>query len=137
MNKLYRPASLLMTIIFAIVGLIFLIIPDRVIIFFNHISAYLGMRQAPVIGTNFFLILAVAYMYLVTLLAFSMYRNPESRAFPMLLAHAKIASAVLSLALFIVHQPFLIYLTNGIVDGVIGLAVLYLYFIHFKKRISL
>jgi hypothetical protein len=136
MNKLYRPASLLMTIIFAIVGLIFFFIPSRLIIFFNQLSAYLGMKQAPVIGTNFFLILAVAYMYLVTLLAFLMYRNPESRAFPMLLAHAKIASSMLSFIVFVIHQSYLIYLTNGIVDGLISLIVLYLYFIHFNKRIS-
>jgi len=64
---------------------------------------------------------------LVTLLAVFMYREPANRYFPLLLMNAKVASSVLSFALLAFHQRYLIYLTNGIVDGLIALAVLIFY----------
>jgi hypothetical protein len=126
--KIYKPTSLILMFVFAIVGLLFLIIPDQVLIFFNNVSSSLGMVQAPVIGHNFYLILAAGYMYLVTVLAFLMFRNPEVRQYPMLLTHAKLASSFLSLMLFLVHAHYLIYLANFVIDGFIGLVVLYFYF---------
>lgn len=116
-----------MTIIFAIVGLIFLFLAGGVLEFFNSIATYFGMKQSPVAGDNFYLILAVGYMYLVSLLAYMMHKHSDNLYFPLLLTHAKLASSVLSLGFFIWHQPYLIYITNGIVDGSIGLLVLYFY----------
>jgi ABC-type Co2+ transport system permease subunit len=66
-------------------------------------------------------------MYLVTVLAFLMYKNPENRYFPLLLIHAKLASSLLSLALFLAHSHYLIYLANFVIDGIIGGAVLWMY----------
>ncbi len=123
----YRQFSLAATLVFALVGLAFLFIPDRVLVFFNGVSSTLGMLPSPVIGASFYLILAVAYMYLVALLAYLMYRYPEVKHFPLLLAHAKLASAALSLYLFLVHQPYLIYLANCLVDGLIGAVTLFFY----------
>lgn len=125
--KYYRTFSLLMAIIFAIVGLIFLFLADGVLEFFNSIATYLGMKHSPIEGVSFYLILAVGYMYLVSLLAFLMYRHPDQPCFPLLLTNAKLASSVLSLGFFIWHQPYLIYITNCIVDGSIGLLALYFY----------
>lgn len=126
--KIYKPTNLLLIFVFAIVGMLFLVIPDQVLIFFNNISSHWGMAQSPVIGHNFYLILAAGYMYLVTVLAFLMFRNPEVRQYPMLLAHAKLTSSFLSLMLFLFHAHYLIYLANFIIDGFIGLAALYFYF---------
>ena len=91
------------------------------------ISGYLGMKPSPVHGQGFYLILAVGYMYLVTLLAYRMYKQPENSSFPLLLAHGKLFSSILSFGLFIFQQPYLIYLTNSIVDGLIGIVALYFY----------
>lgn len=126
--KSYKPLSLLFMIVFVIVGMVFLFIPNQVLIFFNNISRYLGMEQSPVQGVNFYLILAIGYMYLVSLLAYLMYRHPENIYFPLLLANGKLASSILSLCLFIVHKPYLIYIFNCIVDGLIGIMVWILYF---------
>jgi hypothetical protein len=126
--KIYRPVSIVLMLLFAVTGLLFLFIPGQVLSLFNDISSSLGMRQSPVTGLSFYLILAVGYMYLVTVLAFLTYRHPENKYFPQLLAHAKIASSVLSLALFLLDAHYLIYLANFIIDGFIGAFVLVLYF---------
>jgi len=123
--KAYRIFSLTGTITFALVGLIFLFIPSQVLVFFNYLSAYLGMPQSPVEGVSFYLILAVSYMYLVTQLAFLMYRYPRERSYLFLLVNAKLASSAVSLYLFLIHQPYLIYLANCVIDGCIGLVALY------------
>ena len=130
--RLYKVFSLTVAIIFAVVGLIFLFFPDWALIFFNSISGYLRLPQAPLQGTGFYLILASAYMYLVTLLAYLMYRHPDQTIYPFLLAQAKLASSVISIYLFFMHQHYLIYLANFVIDGFIGVAALY-FFLKMKK----
>jgi hypothetical protein len=125
--RLYKIFSLSASIIFFVVGLVFLLIPGRVLVFFNSLSGYIGMAPSPVAGVNFYLALAVAYMYLVASIAFLMYRYPENRFFPVLLANGKLASSFLSFLIFFTGQPFLILVVNGIVDGLIGLAALLFY----------
>ncbi|AFV03440.1 hypothetical protein UNSWDHB_2563 [Dehalobacter sp. UNSWDHB] len=125
--SLYKLFSLIAAGIFAVVGLIFLFFPDAALIFFNRISGYFGLPEAPLEGVGFYLALAVAYMYLVTLLAILMYRNPVQHIYPFLLTHAKLASSILSLFLFFIYRPYLIFLANFVVDGLIGLAALYFY----------
>lgn len=132
--RLYKLISLSLAVVFAVVGLIFLFAPGGVLAFFNMISVWLGMPSVPVQGVNFYLILSVGYMYLVTLLAIFMYRHPEDRRYSALLAHAKLASSIISFYLLIQHEPYLIYAANGVVDGFIGVLVL---FIHLKmKRVA-
>jgi len=125
--KAYKLTSLCLAITFAFVGLIFFFIPDGVLSFFNMLSGHLGVPQSPVQGLDFYLILAVGYMYLVTLLAYFMYRHPRDGKYPLLLANGKLASAVLSFYLFLTHQPYLIYAANGVIDGGIGILVLLMY----------
>jgi hypothetical protein len=132
--KMYKAVSLFLAAVFAVVGIIFLVIPGNVVAFFNDLSSSLGMEAVPVAGYSFYLILAVGYMYLVTILAALMYRHPENTAYPRLLCHGKFASAALSILLFIVHRRFLLYLANGIVDGAIGIVVLLVYLR--KRRID-
>jgi hypothetical protein len=126
--RLYKIFSLSSSIIFFIVGFIFLLIPSRVLVFFNTLSGYFGMVPSPVIGLNFYVVLAVAYMYLAALLAFLMYRHPENMYFPLLLANGKLASSLLSLYIFSVHQPSLIFVVNCFVDGLIGIVASIFYF---------
>lgn len=109
--------------IFAAVGLVFLVAPGGVIVFFNTLSRPLGMEAAPVSGWSFYLVLAAAYMFVVTLLAWNMARRPENRAYSVLLIQAKLASSLISFGFFAFHGPFLIYLVNGLVDGTIGAVV--------------
>ncbi len=125
--KGYKTLSFILMLLFAITGILFLVLPDKVIAFFNTLSVFPGLLQSPVIDWNFYLILAAGYMYLVTVLAFLMFRHPQNRQFPLLLTHAKLASSILSLVFYLLHAHYLIYLANFIIDGVIGIIVLTLY----------
>ena len=125
--KLYKPISLSLALAFAATGMLFLFAPHNVLALFNSLSSWWGMSQTPETGFSLYLILAVGYMYLVTVLAFLMFRHPENRSFALLLINAKVASSVLSLAFFLLQAHYLIYLANFVVDGLIGIVVLALY----------
>jgi hypothetical protein len=121
--KLYRAAALALTAGFLIVGALFLAVPDGVLTFFNRLSGPLGMPEAPLVGRSLFLVLASGYMYLVSLLAWLMFKHPDNKTFPVLLVQGKLATSLLSLAFFLAHRPFLIYLLNFFVDGLIAAGV--------------
>jgi hypothetical protein len=119
----YKALSLGLALVFAAVGVIFLVLPRETLGFFNGISRHWGMIEGPA-ERSFFGVLAAAYMYVVTVLAWLMYRFPREKAYPMLLANAKFASSALSFLLFAVHVPWLIYLVNGILDAGLGFVAL-------------
>jgi hypothetical protein len=125
--RYYRPISLIMAVTFALTGLLFLFFANGVLVFFNQVARLTGLKFSPVAGVDFYLILAAAYMYLVTLLAVMMFRHPGNYWFPLLLTNTKFASSLLSFSFFILHQPYPVYLTNALVDGLIGALVLYFY----------
>jgi hypothetical protein len=127
MMKVHKLVGLSLSIVFAIVGLIFLSMPDRLLIFLNTVSRSFGMSEAPVQAFGFYQILAVGYMYVVTLLAYLMYLHPENGHFLWLLINGKSASSIISLLFFFLHRHYLVYLTNGIVDGVIAVGLMILY----------
>lgn len=120
--RFYRPFSLAMLIVFSLVGILFLTMPAGVLGFFNSLSVGLGLGTAPTQVSYFYLGLAVAYMVLVSALAFLMFRHPTNHYFPLLLAVGKLSSSVLSLAMFLLAQWSLILVTNFVVDGAIGTA---------------
>ena len=130
--RLYRLTMSILAVIFAVVGLLFLFIPDGVTAFFNSLSAPTGMAPAPLPGRGLFIVLAVAYMYLVTFLAARAALRPEDGTAPSMLAQAKIASSALSFALFLAGSPYFILLANGIVDG--GLAIIVILLARFRER---
>lgn len=132
--KLYRIVSLFLSLTFIVVGAIFLLFPGGVLSLFNSFSRGLGMEEAPASGFHFYLVLTGGYMYLVALLAWLMFRYPGNNDFPFLLANGKIATSLLSLGFFLLHRPFLIYLANFIVDGLIGALVLGLYHTRKERR---
>jgi len=125
--RFYRPVSLFMCVVFALVGLLFITIPAGVINFFNGLSPALGMQVMPVENHGFYLILAAGYMYLVALLAFLMYRHPLDENFPLVLLNAKLATSLLSLAMFLFQEQFLIYVVNFAIDGFLGGVILCFY----------
>jgi len=126
--RLYRLVSLALAVAFAAVGLVFLFLPGGVLEFFNQLSPPLGLAPAPVQPGSFFPILAVAYMVLVTSLAWLMFSRPGNPLLPLLLAQGKFASSFLSLFFFFGRAPYLVCLANAVVDGGIGVLVLWLYF---------
>jgi hypothetical protein len=121
--RLYRAAALVLAAGFLVVGVLFLAVPDGVLSFFNRLSGPLGLPEAPPVGRPFFLVLASGYMYLVSLLAWLMFKHPENRVYSLMLIHGKSASSLLSLVFFLVERPFLIYLANFLVDGLIAAGV--------------
>lgn len=122
-ERLIKLTGLSLAGTFAVVGLIFLVIPGPVLGAFNWLSRGLGLPEAPTHGYAFYLALAVAFMYVVTVLAWMMSRRPAERVYPWLLVHAKAASSLLSLLLFAVDDRYLIYLANFAVDGAIAIIV--------------
>ncbi len=127
MFSFYRTASLILSITFAVVGLLFLFFSGEVLVLFNRLSESVGIQGGPEQAAGFYLGLAVGYMYLVALIAFLMWRYPQDRRLPLLLINGKAASSILSVILFVRDQPLLIYGTNAIVDGAIAAGVFFLY----------
>jgi len=125
-KSVYRIAGLSFGIIFATVGVVFLVCPASVVLFFNSVAGRWGMRESPPPEASLYIALAAAYMYVVTVLALGMYFRPGEKLYPVLLVQAKSASAVLSLMLCIVAGAQLILVSNTIVDAVIALAVAYI-----------
>lgn len=56
--KYYKKISVAMALLFSIVGLIFLVVPNGVLSFFNSLSIEIGMKESPINGMGFYLILA-------------------------------------------------------------------------------
>ncbi len=118
--RLYRLMSISLCAAFGAVGILFLTIPGDVIVLFNSLSRLTGMAEATVAGRGFYLILAVGYMYVVSYLAWRMYRVPTEIHPLQVLVQAKSASSVLSFVFFIVVQPCFMFLANALVDGAIA-----------------
>lgn len=125
-TRLVRMAGWSLAGTFAVVGVIFLAIPGKVLEAFNWLARGLGWPESTMEPYTLYLALAVAYMYVVTLLAWQMARHPEVRAYPWVLTHAKAASAVLSIGLFALQDQYLLYLANFVVDGAIAVFIWWL-----------
>lgn len=126
-TRYYRVISYFLAAAFALVGLLFLLTPNGVLVFFNNLAPGLRLSASPENGFSFYLVLAAAYMYVVTLLAWETGRHPQNSIFPWLLANAKIASSLLSFGAFFLFRPYLLFLANGIVDGFLGFVALALH----------
>jgi hypothetical protein len=133
-TSFYRSVSLTLALIFAAVGLLFLLQPDAVFQFMNGLGHGFDLTEAPLPGAGFYPGLAVGYMYVVTILAWMMFRSPSIRVLPLLLAHAKGASSLVSFGLFVFHQHAFIYLANGLVDLLLGALAFGLYRIRKKTE---
>lgn len=125
-TRLIRITGVSLAVTFAAVGLIFVATPAKVLAAFNWLAAKLDWPVSTTQSYTLYLALAVAYMYVVTLLAWQMARRPEERVFPWLLVHAKAASVVVCLGLFALQEQYLLYLVNAVVDGALALLVWWL-----------
>jgi hypothetical protein len=125
-TRLIRMTGHSLAVTFAVVGLIFVAIPAKVLAAFNWLAEGLGWPVSTTQSYTLYLALAIGYMYVVTLLAWQMGRHPEMRVYPWLLVQAKAASAVVCLGLFALQDQYLIYLANFVVDGAIALVVWWL-----------
>ena len=126
--RLYRTVALTLALTFLAVGITFLAAPHAVQALFDWIAHRIALPALPAgnVETGLFRALAVAYMYIVSLLAWMMFRRPAEVVWPTLLAHAKLASAALSFLLMAALGSNLLFAANGVVDGVIGLVALLL-----------
>ena len=122
-RRLVRASGTVLAATFALVGVVFLVIPGGVLGAINWAGRALGLPQSPTAAFTLYLALAVAYMYVVSLLAWQMARHPDVRAYPWILVQAKAASALVCLALFAFQEQYLIYLANFAVDGAIAVFV--------------
>jgi hypothetical protein len=125
--RLHAAAGAVLAVAFAATGTLFVALPGGVLALFDGLSRRAGLAAFTGPADRFWLVLAAAYMYVVTLLAWSMFRQPTDPVYPRLLAHAKLCSAALSLAAFALAVPHLIFLANGVVDGAIGLVAVALW----------
>ncbi|MBN1322140.1 MAG: hypothetical protein JXA87_15010 [Thermoleophilia bacterium] len=125
-RRLIRTVGWGMAGTFAVVGVIFLAIPGKVLAAFNWLAGGLGWPESATEPYTLYLALAVAYMYVVTLLAWKLARHPEERIYPWLLVHGKAASAVVCIGLFVLQEQYLLYLANFVVDGAIALVLWWL-----------
>jgi hypothetical protein len=123
----HRPVALVLAVTFALTGLVFLASPQQVNVALGALGIG-GGRALPAgdLESGLFRALAGAYMYLAALLAWLTFRRPAEPAWPMLLAHAKLASALVSFILFAAHRPYLVYAVNGAVDALLGALALVL-----------
>jgi hypothetical protein len=126
-RRLHSTIGAALAAAFAAAGLVFVVAPGSVLRFVDALSRHAGFAPFPGPLERFWLVLAAAYMYVVTVLAWFIFRRPEDPAYPRLLAHAKFASAALSLAAFVILAPHLILAANAVVDGAIGLVAVWLW----------
>jgi hypothetical protein len=122
-QRLVRATGMVLAATFILVGIVFLLMPGGVLGAFNAAGRALGMPRSTTAAFTLYLALTVAYMYVVTVLAWQMARRPDIRAYPWILVQAKAASSLLCLALFAVQEQYLIYLANFAVDGAIAVFV--------------
>lgn len=107
---------------FAVTGIGFLFFPKEILSQLETIGRSFG-PFTPTSGERFWLILAFAYMMLVTFLAgMSAWRPQTFRPMLWALMIGKSVSSLTALAFFITDRPAFIYLLNFLVDG--GLVLL-------------
>lgn len=132
--RAYRAIALALAVAFVAVGIAFLVEPDVVAAVCARVSRLTGIPVLPIgsVESGLFRVLAAAYMYVVAVLAWMMFWRPAEAVWPAMLAHAKLASATLSVVLCVIQEPSLLLAANGIVDGAIG--ILALWFRHQAMR---
>jgi len=115
----------LLALSFALVGAQFALAPDSTIQWLDAAGARLGeFAPTPATGARLWLALAIAYMLLVTLLAWLAQRDlRHARPYLALLFAGKGASSLGALAAFRHVAPAFPYLANALVDGAIAIGV--------------
>lgn len=111
---------------FAVVGILFIAVPDTVIGTIDAVGGWLGsFASGPATEQKLWLGLAFAYMVVITGIALVV-QSDVARFRPLLLvlAAGKAASSLAGAAFFVFDQNVFIYLLNFVVDGsLVGIAL--------------
>lgn len=122
-----RATGFLLFVVFVSVGALFLLEPEVPLNGLNSMGDRFGMEVSPLHGTGFYSVMTSAYMAVVAILAFRIFRQPEIPHNSLLLAQAKMSSSLFSFGAYLLHRPDFILLANGFVDGGLALLALFIY----------
>ena len=122
LDALLRPVYRMFAWTFLVVGTLFFLFLNGTIDTLNGVGGIFGFPDAPHLAHRFWLGLAVAYMAVVTSLAWLISEAPSERRILMPpLAIGKAVSSGTCLLFLIFERPYFIYLANFLVDGGIAL----------------
>lgn len=114
---------------FAVVGLLFLLVPSGVLDVISDVGEWFGNdHRAP--HTQVYLWLALSFAYMVVITGICLVAQADVvryRPLLLVLAAGKTASSLGSLGFFLFDQDVFIYLLNFLVDGFLALAALWLW----------
>jgi hypothetical protein len=117
----------LLALAFAVVGVLFIAIPDGVLDAISDLGDEIGdFARAPETVERLWLALAFAYMVVITGICLTVqFDVVRYRPLLLVLAAGKAASSLAALAYFLFDQDVFIYLLNFLVDGsLVGIALL-------------
>jgi len=119
----------LLALTFAVVGLLFLLVPSGVLDVISDVGEWLGDdHRAPHTQEYLWLALAFAYMVVITGICLVVQSDVvRYRPLLLVLAAGKTASSLGSLAFFLIQEQVFVYLLNFLVDGFLALLALYLW----------
>ncbi|HEX6228012.1 MAG TPA: hypothetical protein VFZ41_00960 [Solirubrobacterales bacterium] len=119
----------LLALSFAVVGILFIAVPDGVLDVISDLGDSLGdFTRAPETEVQLWLALGFAYMVVITGICLVAQADVvRFRPLLMVLAAGKTASSLASLAFYLFDQDVFIYLLNFLVDGFLALAAVWLW----------
>lgn len=119
----------LLAVSFAVVGLLFLLVPSGVLDVISDLGEWFGNdHRAP--HTQEYLWLALAFAYMVVITGICLLAQADVvryRPLLLILAAGKTASSLGSLAFFVIQEPVFAWLLNFLVDGFLALLALWLW----------
>jgi nitric oxide reductase large subunit len=119
----------LLAVGFAVVGLLFLLVPSGVLDVISDVGEWFGNdTRAP--HTQEYLWLALAFAYMVVITGICLVAQADVvryRPLLLVLAAGKTASSLGSLAFFAIQEQVFVYLLNFLVDGFLALLALWLW----------
>jgi nitric oxide reductase large subunit len=119
----------LLAVTFAVVGLLFLLVPSGVLNVISDVGEWFGNdTRAP--HTQEYLWLALAFAYMVVITGICLVAQADVvryRPLLLVLAAGKTAYSLGSLAFFAIQEQVFIYLLNFLVDGFLALLALWLF----------
>jgi hypothetical protein len=119
----------LLAVSFAVVGVLFIAVPDGVLDTISDLGDSLGdFSRAPHTEEQLWLALAFAYMVVITGICLVAQADvARYRPLLLVLAAGKTASSLGSLGFYLFDEDVFIYLLNFLVDGFLALAALWLW----------
>jgi hypothetical protein len=119
----------LLAVSFAVVGILFIAVPDGVVDVITDVGGWIGgFPDPPATGVRLWLALGFAYMAVIAAICVVAQLDVvRYRMLMLVLALGKVASSLSALAFFVFDQDAFVYLLNFVVDGMLVLAALWLW----------